>query len=861
MFFKLRLKKDLNEVTVKPSRIMFYHHGDTLVYNASAFVLAEGTMLDGLVKQLPGVNIDRNGVITCNGRRVEQLLLNGKDLFNGKNELMLENIGAYTVKNIAVYDKTGDISEMLGRKVAGDSKYVMDVRLKRQYMTGFMGNVDAGYGSDDSLGRAFAMWYSDNASVTAYTNVNNLSTERKPGSEDGSWSANDMGMGVSTRAKGGITYTVDGAMGKWKINGDVEGGYEKTDSRSTTTGQYYLPGGDTYSASWSRSISRSYDINTKHFLTLNPNRRTKILLFPSFSQSNRRTEGDILSASFSDNPGELSRDDVAGIYSGDGTLIRRLINRYASQQLDKGKITSAQFLPDLTLALNTPGGNRQGLRIQVWGNYDIHTENNREGYALGYAHDPIGGGATNQLTRRDPDRKWSVRPVISWIPYIATPKWLSSLSIYPHLEWSHSEEKVISNVYRLKEFTSDPAGNDMTLPSVNEFLSGFDPALSFDSRETSDKPSLSSAISLSLNKKGEDGKYKYMFSLWLQNIELTLAHRRFSYLYGNTPEHIRRSDLLFALDGEMSFHVPWLGRYLMHKLSFATKAVEAPFMQMVRLPQTNPLSVYDGNPDLKNGRNFRASYHTKVGDMSTKGKAHEINITYTTVTDALASGYIYDRNTGVRTYRTYNVNGNWTGDASYKLLAYLDKRHRFDLSATTAGGIVSSVDMIGSETDGEVTLPQRNIVNTYHVSEDLRFNYTSGRHRLTLHAEGRLNRYEGRAEGFSDFTSRTFKAGATAVLNLPCNWGVSTDFTVYGRGGFADSRLNTVEPVWNMRLTKSLMKGNIVIIADAYDLLRRLTNVNYMVNAQARTETVNNVIPAYILVHLQVRFNKKPPQR
>lgn len=67
--------------------------------------------------------------------------------------------------------------------------------------------------------------------------------------------------------------------------------------------------------------------------------------------------------------------------------------------------------------------------------------------------------------------------------------------------------------------------------------------------------------------------------------------------------------------------------------------------------------------------------------------------------------------------------------------------------------------------------------------------------------------------------------------------------------------------MWNMRLTKSLMKGNIVIIADAYDLLRRLTNVNYMVNAQARTETVNNVIPAYILVHLQVRFNKKPPQR
>lgn len=60
VFLHRHMRKDLKEVTVTPSRIMFYHKGDTLVYNASAFVLAEGSMIDALINQLPGVRIDSN---------------------------------------------------------------------------------------------------------------------------------------------------------------------------------------------------------------------------------------------------------------------------------------------------------------------------------------------------------------------------------------------------------------------------------------------------------------------------------------------------------------------------------------------------------------------------------------------------------------------------------------------------------------------------------------------------------------------------------------------------------------------------------------------------------------------------------
>ena len=64
----------LNEVTVSASKILFYNKGDTVVYNADEFLLSEGSVLDALVHQLPGVEIKGNGDIYHNGRLVEKLV-------------------------------------------------------------------------------------------------------------------------------------------------------------------------------------------------------------------------------------------------------------------------------------------------------------------------------------------------------------------------------------------------------------------------------------------------------------------------------------------------------------------------------------------------------------------------------------------------------------------------------------------------------------------------------------------------------------------------------------------------------------------------------------------------------------------
>lgn len=96
----------LGDAKVQSSRIKFYHKGDTLVFNADAFNLAEGSMLEALIDALPGVELKRNGEILVNGRRVDELFLNGKDFFRGDRLVLLENLPAYMVKDVKVYERT-----------------------------------------------------------------------------------------------------------------------------------------------------------------------------------------------------------------------------------------------------------------------------------------------------------------------------------------------------------------------------------------------------------------------------------------------------------------------------------------------------------------------------------------------------------------------------------------------------------------------------------------------------------------------------------------------------------------------------------------------------------------------------------
>lgn len=83
-------EKTLGEATVTATRLKMYYKGDTLIYDASAFKMPDGSMLDDLIRQMPGVTMNDKGEIFVNGRKVDELLLGSRSFFGGNNKVLLD---------------------------------------------------------------------------------------------------------------------------------------------------------------------------------------------------------------------------------------------------------------------------------------------------------------------------------------------------------------------------------------------------------------------------------------------------------------------------------------------------------------------------------------------------------------------------------------------------------------------------------------------------------------------------------------------------------------------------------------------------------------------------------------------------
>ena len=82
----------LDDVVVTATKVKMFYRGDTLVYDATAFQLPDGSMLDDLIRQMPGVTMNDGGEIFVNGKKVDELLLNSRSFFGGNKQILLENL-------------------------------------------------------------------------------------------------------------------------------------------------------------------------------------------------------------------------------------------------------------------------------------------------------------------------------------------------------------------------------------------------------------------------------------------------------------------------------------------------------------------------------------------------------------------------------------------------------------------------------------------------------------------------------------------------------------------------------------------------------------------------------------------------
>ncbi|MDR1809666.1 MAG: TonB-dependent receptor [Prevotella sp.] len=165
----------LNEAVVEAQQPDVLVKGDTIEYNAAAYLSDESNLLQDLVKNLPGVELDNNGNLSVNGKKVNKITVDGKDFFNNYIQIALKNLPANMVKKLQLFQEQSEQSKTSGIKNP-DSPQVLNLELKDEYRRNMFGDLSLGYGNKGRYaGRAMLniMHDDDQLSVMAGSNNTN----------------------------------------------------------------------------------------------------------------------------------------------------------------------------------------------------------------------------------------------------------------------------------------------------------------------------------------------------------------------------------------------------------------------------------------------------------------------------------------------------------------------------------------------------------------------------------------------------------------------------------------------------------------------------------------------------------------
>ncbi|MBS1748714.1 MAG: outer membrane beta-barrel protein [Bacteroidetes bacterium] len=188
--------KILQEVVIAPPPIVIKE--DTVEFKADSFRVRPNSSVEDLLKKLPGLQVDKDGNITAQGKTVSKIKVNGKDFFGGDPKTASRELPAEIVDKVQVVDDYGDLAAISGIK-EGDPDIVINLQLKKDKSQGVFGKASAGYGTDNRRQATLsANAFSDRTQLSLLGNLNNINQNLFDFTNDGSNRRGDGGGPMNT---------------------------------------------------------------------------------------------------------------------------------------------------------------------------------------------------------------------------------------------------------------------------------------------------------------------------------------------------------------------------------------------------------------------------------------------------------------------------------------------------------------------------------------------------------------------------------------------------------------------------------------------------------------------------------------
>ncbi|WP_322551554.1 carboxypeptidase regulatory-like domain-containing protein [Flavobacterium psychraquaticum] len=151
--------------------------GDTIIYNSDSFTNGTERKLEDVLKKLPGVEVNKDGEIEIEGKRVQKVMIEGKDFFDGDTKLATKNIPADALDKIQILRNYNEVSNLKGLD-NNEENIAINIKLKEGKKNFWFGDITAGIGVGHEEERYIInpklFFYSPKYSLNIIANKNNI---------------------------------------------------------------------------------------------------------------------------------------------------------------------------------------------------------------------------------------------------------------------------------------------------------------------------------------------------------------------------------------------------------------------------------------------------------------------------------------------------------------------------------------------------------------------------------------------------------------------------------------------------------------------------------------------------------------
>lgn len=148
--------------------------GDTLVYNTDSFVSGTEKKLADVLEKLPGIEVNDDGEIEVEGKRVTKVMVEGEDFFDGDSKLASKNIPAKALDKVEVLRNFSEVSQ-LSSVTNNQDNIALNIKLKEGKKKFWFGEFSGGAGPDNRyIVHPKLFYYSPEYSINILTDLNNI---------------------------------------------------------------------------------------------------------------------------------------------------------------------------------------------------------------------------------------------------------------------------------------------------------------------------------------------------------------------------------------------------------------------------------------------------------------------------------------------------------------------------------------------------------------------------------------------------------------------------------------------------------------------------------------------------------------